>query len=353
MTKHQTYMCKGLAIFMIFFHHLFSLEEQYGGYNVVFAPLSENFVVTLARICKVGVAMFVFLTGYGYTKSHNSKNEEYDVVTCRRYFRLMFGFWFVFILAMSSSFLGRNPLDVYGRRIPEFFLNLFFDMLGISTIMRTPEFNVTWWYMSYAVLLVFVTPFFIKVTKSLKTAIVPITILLPRFLTENLQRAFWWYLLSLILGIYFAEFEILEKMERLHIIKKIVVLITGWLISIIVAILRMRVGFYDIFDAYLAVTICVTIFCVLSRIPIINKVLYFAGKHSMNMFLTHTLIKGYYFTDFIYSFKNFLMIFSALVITTLFLSICIEQIKKWIKYNRIECLCCKKVLHLIKNGEKR
>ena len=353
MTKDQTNICKGIAIIMMYIHHLFSLWESFGVYDVIFAPFSDGFVVLVARLCKVCVAIFVFMTGYGYTKAYKSRQEGYKGATCRRYFKLMFSFWFIFILSMCTSFLGRNPLDVYGRRLPELFLNFFFDMMGISTIMGTPEFNVTWWYMSYAVLLVFITPLLIKVVKKLGIFTIPLVVLFPRFVTENMQRAFLWYLLSLVLGICFAEFNAFEKLNKLALIKKITVFLLGGLIGALVCILRFQTEFYDVFDAYLAVMICCTVYCFISYIFVFNRMLCFIGKHSMNMFLTHTLIKGYYYTDFIYSFRYFFLILLVLLVITLILSVCIEQVKKWIKYDLLEKICCEHAMKIMNAFEKR
>lgn len=64
----------------------------------------------------------------------------------------------------------------------------------------------------------------------------------------------------------------------------------------------------------------------------IRKMLIYLGKHSMNIFLTHTFIRYYYLSDFIYSFKHFILINLVLLILSLILSILIEYLKKIIGY---------------------
>lgn len=44
------------------------------------------------------------------------------------------------------------------------------------------------------------------------------------------------------------------------------------------------------------------------RIPVINKILEFSGRHSMNIFLVHTFFRYIFFRDFIYGFKYFWLI---------------------------------------------
>lgn len=43
----------------------------------------------------------------------------------------------------------------------------------------------------------------------------------------------------------------------------------------------------------------------ITMIPGIRQVLLFLGKHSMNIFLIHTFIRHYFWSDFIYSFGHF------------------------------------------------
>lgn len=55
----------------------------------------------------------------------------------------------------------------------------------------------------------------------------------------------------------------------------------------------------------------------------------------MNMFLIHTIIFEYYFTDFIYGFKNWVFVLFALFATSLLISIVIEALKKISGYNKL------------------
>ena len=57
-------------------------------------------------------------------------------------------------------------------------------------------------------------------------------------------------------------------------------------------------------------------------------VMSFFGKHSMNIFLFHTFIFGYWFKDFIYSSRNPFIIFFLLLGICVIISLILEQIKK-------------------------
>ena len=83
------------------------------------------------------------------------------------------------------------------------------------------------------------------------------------------------------------------------------------------------------------------------RIPVIQQLLCFFGKHSLNIFLIHTFIRFNFFTDFIYSFRYFWLITLVLFGISLGISIVLEWIKKGIRFDIFTHWLC------TKNGESR
>ncbi len=97
MTKHQSTMCKGIAILAMYFHHLFYVMKWIEKYNVSFWPFSQTVGCHLGQICKFCVAIFVFITGYGcYKKSTQISNSVKMIL--KRLLKLMSSYWFIFIL---------------------------------------------------------------------------------------------------------------------------------------------------------------------------------------------------------------------------------------------------------------
>ena len=89
-------------------------------------------------------------------------------------------------------------------------------------------------------------------------------------------------------------------------------------------------------------------------IKYVTNILQFLGKHSMNIFLTHTFIRYYYFKDFTYSFKYSILIVLVLLGISIIVSMVIELLKKAIKYNEfIEFLKQKVDRKIDKNNEIR
>ena len=77
------------------------------------------------------------------------------------------------------------------------------------------------------------------------------------------------------------------------------------------------------------------IFELTSIFRLLEKVLGFLGKHLFNIFLFHTFIYYYYWSEFIYSFQNPLLIFFALLSICTVISLTIEQLKRRVYFNEL------------------
>ena len=73
----------------------------------------------------------------------------------------------------------------------------------------------------------------------------------------------------------------------------------------------------------------------------------FIGKYSMNIFLIHTFIYYYWFSDFIYAFRYDWCIVAALLVTSLVVSYVIEGFKRLLKYNKLIDKCMSKLVNII------
>lgn len=95
-------------------------------------------------------------------------------------------------------------------------------------------------------------------------------------------------------------------------------------------------------DTFFTIGVC-CLCTELHELPIgINRILEYCGKHSMNIFLVHTLIFEYYFTEFIYGFKHWILVVLALLISSLLVSIVVEKLKQIVKFNKLVNKLCVK-----------
>lgn len=326
-------------------HHLFYDPNVFQGYSVIWEPFDEKTGIELAQLCKVCVAIFVFLTGYGTMKSFlNDHHREYydDKKICKRYFRVMSVFWFIYIAAALGSCVGsifgaeHTIFSVYCKDgVYKGIIYAILDFLGVAHIFETPVFNVTWWYIPYAIFFILITPGLIKASDILKGALIPIAFLFQRFFCPDNSAQIFRYLPVLVLGIYFAKYSIFEKIRFSSFAKNKLDIPVFLILLIFFSYVRQKLGYYDISEAAMAVTICYLVYRCASPVKIINRCLEYLGIFSINIFMLHTFIYYYYFKDFIYSFGNIWGIILVLLLSSLAVSILLEKMKKLFRYDAL------------------
>lgn len=204
MSKKESNRAKGLAIIMMFILHLLSSADEWKEHEIRLIFLSQERVMDFAVTMKICVAVFVFITAYGICRSLKSKVDS-GKITMNQYivsriFSLYSGFWFVYILARLTGFLGRNASEIYGEFGVRRAFYVIVDMLGLARFFGTPTFCSTWWYMSLALVLIFIIPFMREIYKKYGSLVlVGIVLLFPTALGlgENDQVKVY-YRLSMI-----------------------------------------------------------------------------------------------------------------------------------------------------------
>lgn len=69
--RKQTNISKGVAVLLLLWHHLFfNSETKYDQFTSLFSFHGVPIECLLADFCKVCVAIFLFLSGYGLYKSY-------------------------------------------------------------------------------------------------------------------------------------------------------------------------------------------------------------------------------------------------------------------------------------------
>lgn len=348
-TKQDTLLVKGVAILMMMLHHCFTSADRYAGYDIDFGLLGEGYTVEIASFCKICVSLFVFLSGYGITVSLKKQSNLSGAVCAlqikRRLWSLMSGFWFVFIISVILTLIiDRDMFNVYrDYYFPDSVLFFVVDFLGLSELFGTPTLIGTWWYMSLAIIIVVITPIFYVVFKKFgAVTLFVITFCLCGFYKDNNYDMVRW-MFTLALGMYSAEHNLLAKLAEKKIIKKInwldytVKFILYTVIFMALVVLRQKADYTVSYlrDGLIPMFVVFYSYTILSKIPVLNKVLIFLGKHSMNMFLFHTFLRAYFLKDFIYSLKYSVVIVVVLTVISLISSIILEFIKEKIKYQKL------------------
>lgn len=313
---------------IMLFHHLFYRMEFIDMYWWHFQISGHPIIQILAYHMKICVAIFVFLSAYGltfsYTKS-NPKNTKYILkYIFNKIIKLYELYWPCVAVCIAIGWITKTriPTEIYSS-IGQFIRDLF----GIAYITDgvTPYVGA-WWYISLTILIYIVFPILYKIMKKYPIPILIISFCLgivnftdiPIFI--EIQR----YTFIVMLGIYFANNNIFNKLFEWSFKKRILVFTS---LSLLLLLLIRFVKSFT-FDGFLVVSIIMLLLTLIDRMPITNKIFKYIGIHSGNIFLIHGIIYRYSFIDFIYSFKYPILIFAVLLIISLVISIILELLKK-------------------------
>lgn len=350
-SKADTLLLKGVAIIMMMYHHCFLDETRFEGHEINPTPFTMETLMQTSNFCKLCVAIFVFLSAYGMTislkkinKDMNLSADEFTSYTKKRFFNLMHGWLFVFLFSqVFSFFMNRYQIEKYGPDLAEGIVYFLLDGLGVADLFGTPTLVATWWYMSFAIVIIIIFPLLILLYKKIgSVGTLLFAAIMPRIIKVNYEPMEDWFLV-IIFGIIFADCNLLVRMKEKKFTDKVI-----WdkAIKLLLCFLLLQLGvflredcelgfFFEFRHGILCLLVIYVIYEFLPDIKYLNTMLIFIGKHSMNMFLIHTFIRHVYFNDFTYSFKYPVLIVAVLFSISLVISILIEQMKKWIGYNRL------------------
>ncbi len=333
---------------MMLVHHLFLGRPEYG-----------TTIVNLALACKVCVAMFVFLSGYGMTVTFPKVTESRIKVNlfflCKRYAKFFLNYWFVFfIMVPLGVFVFGRPLEaayvntenifesfeatsVDKARIIKYLIS---DLLGQQGL---DSYNITWWFNAIVLMLWLFFPIFywMMKTKVLSICFIAFVLINPGNVLNVLHYVvalgFPTYIVPFVMGILVAlRIDVINRLlNKSH---PYFILGLSTTISVLLLCLRGVLSPYWGFKvepfACVFLVLSTVSFCRLTKLKL--RWLQCVGKHSMNMYLTHTFIFSYFFSGFIYGFKMPILIFLALFFTSFLLSVCLEFVKKKIGFYKLQ-----------------
>ena len=123
--KEDSAALKGLAVLLLIFHHCYRLADRIERYQVDLCGLTTEQLVAIAECCKICVAIFAFVSGYGlmYGYSVKMKNKEKYAVSewiSGHLLSTMSGFWFTAAVSYLIYFgLGLEDPSKWGETFYE------------------------------------------------------------------------------------------------------------------------------------------------------------------------------------------------------------------------------------------
>jgi len=313
------------------------------GCAVDFAPFGEHQVIVLVQSFKYVMAGFTFLTYYGMTAKLKGKSREekwamMPSMIGKRVLTLLFSFLPVYFLSVILAvFMKQDFMLIYSREGQSFFGYAVLDAFGLADFFQTPTMNVTWWYMSFAYVILLMYPFFYAVYERFGILFPGGAFVLPIAMGWD-GRYLGICAFTLALGIYTKEHDLLEKWRNAGegrpeiVLFKLLICLGGFVLLVklpyVVPVSNFNFAAGTIWAAF-------CFFTFIGRIPGVSRLLALLGKYSMNIFLVHTFIYYYYFRSFIYSFGHWLLILAVLLGISLAVSVAIEGLKKVTGYDRL------------------
>lgn len=349
-TKEHTLILKGILILMLLIHHLFNPEHivEYSVNTFIQDPV---LLVAIVAWCKICVAGFCFITSYGMTKKFmgmpRKNTGNYAEAVAVRLIKLEMTVWLIYILAVLYKVFIMNTRLYYEYNNVQSAIYIFFDILGLANYAGTPTINVTWWYLSFFILLVFSMPLIYYAYSKGRYLLLGPVCLIPAVIFLKTESVLYAELLpAALLGTAFAYENWFEKIRQWNrswrkLILFAALLFCGWLSFEVNQYVNFTLSWLMIF--FLPILVQEYI----SYVPVLSHILKFIGTQATNIFLIHTFIYYYFYAEIIYSLNDSWKIYVAVLAISLIVSVIIECFKKLLRYNQLIDLVCKKVSGVI------
>ena len=350
--KEDSAALKGLAVLLLIFHHCYRLADRIERYQVDLCGLTTEQLVAIAECCKICVAIFAFVSGYGllYGYSAKMKNKEKYAVSewiSGHLLSTMSGFWFTAAVSYLIYFgLRLKDPSKWGETFYERGFAVFADILGISRLLETESLNGAWWYMSAAFVFIILLPLLDgTIEKFGGIFCIAVIFLLPRILGIGFQGGSkpYSFLLIFVAGTLCCKYNFFQKLHEYRRKKLKFICLSALLCAGFFLYHKIDLKIFWEFR-YALVPFLLILFCVeyLFRITPVSLFLQYLGKHSMNIWLVHTFVRDS-LGKYVFALKKFWLIPVAVLVISLGISYCLDFLKKITGYQKLIRLLQKKV----------
>lgn len=332
-SKRDTNITKGIAILSMLIHHIIG---GYLGESILFINWPGTFQV-IASTCKVCVALFLILSGYGlsvsYQKSKSGIKGQIKFVLSH-YIQLMFIYWPVLIVtqAFRIFLFGWDSFAYFYNRTGVPIVSFIVDLFGFGAFFGDWSY-LGGWFLSAIVGLYILFPLLYFLVKKFGIPVLVVLFLPWVFYLYkgdiNMHTdSIVFYAFTFAFGIFLYKHNVLDRLKQ---IKKIYIIVFLTLLFPICFVLRLIVTLP--FDTFLAFSIIIVEATWLWRFKTLSKFLNLFGVNSVNIWLMHYFIYRIALAiGFATEIQNLLFV----VISSLGFSLVINEITKICK---IDVLC--------------
>ena len=303
-SKDDTNLIKGFAIFCIVFHNFFHWlppmpgENEFGfSANRIFTFFSqiasnpaEIINILFSYLGHFGVQLFIFISGYGLALSMMKRSRSWGIFVLERlkkiYPLLLTGLIFLFF--SNILFKGELLSDTIWRELKKklLFVHILYPNSGL-------EVNGPWWFFGLIVQLYILFPLIFRCIQKWNLAALGIIAIVSYtwiFISQYFAQSLWevplmenapGHIVEFSFGIWFA----LNKDKKL-----------SWIFFVIAVALFCLGNFHKCFYPFTFISIVVIFIFVFRKItsislPLIGKFFGWLGSISMVLFATHSLFR--------------------------------------------------------------
>ncbi len=328
-TKEQTNTAKGVAICLMFVHHLFAFNDRIldGNSYIPLIPFfnTEIYIGLFGNIC---VSMFLFLSGYGmflgYTRSQKTP-LHYSILKIKDFYLTYWLYFLVFvpigIFFFQDRMLGNSNRVRYSMEPLTFLKNL----VGWES-----SYNGEWWFVRvFIVTLLFLFPLYIKlINKNIASVILASLFLfsISYKIDAYGMFGFIFWQTSFALGIVLAKLKFFSS----HLIEDLDrsgwVWVFAWLLLCFILRFEVHGATYD----FLIVPFFIYFSIRAVAIIRLSKLFAYLGQYAFPLWLIHSFFCYYYFQDIVYFPKWSPLIFILLTTLSLLSVLAIESVRSYL-----------------------
>ena len=269
----------GGGILLMLIHHLFYSEWSRPLYDDITIH-GVGVVNQIGHFCKLCVAVFVFASGYGLVAS-TPQGVKLKEFYWHRFKKLYLNYWYIWLLFVPIAYFvfGRTFTDAYGDHAA---IKGILDFFGLLAMFGIDSYNPTWWFYNCIIILYLLFPLLNRWLLKSTYLLVCLAVtcgLLFFFPGVNVVSG---YLLVFLVGMLMAKMPVTWVKD------------TQWW-QLLIALMMLSLWRLtkncptQIADALLCAGMALMVYKI-KWIKWIESVMVSLGKHSMNMFLTHTFI---------------------------------------------------------------
>lgn len=338
-TKQHSAFLYGIAIMFMIYHHLFCIPSriQFGYLSVLdnvfaFSPVSVE--RTLAWFCKICVAIYAFISGYGLCRSLNVDPEQ-GVFKSLGYLYLgvlkKIGKVLFKLLIVLAIFI---PLLILVNNRQVSFLEFLFNLIGYQSSL-----SGVYWYVNFYISTMLLYPLVCLVfTRTSKKKAIQIIVSLTCLSLIVLWMIFGRYyvpdreyFIIFIEGYLVSRFMIFEKISKPlssndEVAISIILLVSCFAIRVMCA----DEAAYHFIDMFIIIPFIYSVCSLVGRLPKLAKGLTFFGKYSTFIWLSHTFFMYDLMPRIITISGNSTVIFIESIVISLVAAILLSLLEKYL-----------------------